>query len=399
MTRRDGLRHFLVFLGGSPLLRAQQPEFPYVPERMAALADMLNVLEFEPICRGKIPKTSYDYIAGGVDDEFTLRRNREAFQWITLRPRVAVDVSRLDLSLELLGQKIEMPILVCPTGNHILAHPEGEPATSKAAGAVKTIMAVSSDSSYPLEKIAAAATGPLWRQLSAGPDLASTLEEVEKAVALGCKAIILTIDNKYNSNRERLLRNRTEQSALAPDPLRENRRRSPDASPRPPSPYRLQRRDTAFVTWPYIAELASRSKVPLVLKGILRPEDAQLAVKHGAAGIIVSNHGGRYLGAAPSTIEVLPGIVDAAGGRIPVLVDGGIRRGTDILKALSIGAKAVMVGRPPLWGLAAFGQLGVQRVLEILQSELALAMGLCGCPDLASIDRSLVSIERRVGSG
>ena len=394
MTRRDATRNFLLFLTGSPALRAQNQEFHYVAERMPLLNDLLNVLEFEPVCRTKIPKTSYDYVAHGADDELTVRRNREAFQWITLRPRVATDVSHMDLSLELFGQKVEMPILICPTGSHTLVHADGELATARAAGAVKTIMAVSSAASYPLEKIVQSATGPLWRQLSAGPDLESTFEEVDKAVALGCKAIVFTIDNKYNSNRERLFRNRTAQSDLQAafsGDSRAARRREPEYA----NPYRLGWRDTARVTWPYLEQLATRAKVPVVLKGILRADDAQLAAKHGAAAIIVSNHGGRYLGAAPATIEVLPEIIDAVAGKIPVLIDGGFRRGTDVLKALAIGAKAVMVGRPPLWGLGAFGQSGAQRVLEILQSELALAMALCGCPNLASIDRSLVSIDRR----
>jgi isopentenyl diphosphate isomerase/L-lactate dehydrogenase-like FMN-dependent dehydrogenase len=363
---------------------------------MATLNDLLNVLEFEPVCRARISKTSYDYIAHGTDDEFTLRRNREAFQWMTLRPRVATDVSQMDLSLDLLGQKIEMPILICPTGSHSLAHPEGELATARAAGAMKTIMAVSSASSYPLEKIAAAATGPLWRQLSAETDLDSTLEEVQKAVALGCKAIVFTIDNKYNSNRERLFRNRTAQSDLLAAVSGDSTRAARRTADRP-NPYRLGWRHTARVTWPYLEQLASRTKAPLVLKGILRPDDAQRAAQHGAAGIIVSNHGGRYLGADPATIEVLPEIVDAVGAKIPVLIDGGFRRGTDVLKALAIGARAVMVGRPPLWGLGAFGEAGTQRVLEILQTELALAMGLSGCPNLASIDRSVVRIDRRAG--
>jgi 4-hydroxymandelate oxidase len=227
-------------------------------------------------------------------------------------------------------------------------HPDGELATARAAGAQKTIMTISSAASYPLEKIVKAGTGPLWRQMSAGPNLESTLEEVYKAVDLGCKAIVFTIDNKYNSNRERLFRNRTAQSDLQ-TAVSDGSRTAQGRAPEHPNPYRLGWRDTARVTWPYLEQLASRAKVPVLLKRILRPDDAQLAVKHGAAGIIVSNHGGRYLGAAPATIEVLPGIIDAVGGKMPVLIDGDFRRGTDALKALAMGAKAVMLGRPPLW--------------------------------------------------
>lgn len=387
MTRRDAVRNFLALVAGSPLLRAQQ-EIPYLPERMPAVGDLVNVFEFEPVCKAKIPKDNYDFIAGGVDDEWTLRRNREAFGWITLRPRMLVDVSKLDLSLELFGQKIEMPILIAPTGAHQLAHPDGELATARGAGAMKTIMAVSTNSSYPIEKIGEAATGPLWFQLYTGPDRETTREKVERAVAAGCKAVCFTVDAPYDSHRERLLRNRIAQ----PAPPAPSRRGSP--APELPSQYRLRRRFNAQLTWSFLDELNSYAKVPVLVKGILTPEDARLAVERGAAGVIVSNHGGRYLEGAPSTIEVLPGIVDAAGGKIPVLIDGGFRRGTDILKALAIGAKAVLVGRPPLWGLAAYGQPGVVRVLELLQTELALAMGLSGRPNLASIDRSLVALVR-----
>ncbi len=387
MTRRDALRNLAVLAAGSPLLQAQQ-EIPYTPERMPAIADLVNVLEFEPVAKARLSKETYDFIAGGVDDEWTLRRNRAAFEWFTLRPRMLVNVSQLDLSLELFGQKIDMPILVSPTGGQGLSHPDGELAMARGAGQMKTIMCVSTNSTYPIEKIAGAATGPLWFQLYPGPDREASRERVERAVAAGCKAVAFTVDTPYDSHRERLLRARVGTPAPAAAAAR---RRGEQA----PSAYRLSRRPTAELTWSFVDELNSYAKVPVLLKGLLTPEDALLAVQHGAAGIIVSNHGGRYLGAAPATMEVLPGIVDAVAGRIPVLVDGGFRRGTDVLKALAIGAKAVMVGRPPLWGLAAYGQPGVVRVLELLQSELALAMGLSGRPNLASIDRSLVSLDRR----
>jgi isopentenyl diphosphate isomerase/L-lactate dehydrogenase-like FMN-dependent dehydrogenase len=388
MTRRQALRNLTLWAASSPLLRAQQ-EVPYTPERTPQLNDLVNVLEFEPVAKAKLPAETYDFIAGGVDDEWTLRRNREAFQWITLRPRMLVGVSRLDLSLDLFGQKIEMPILVSPTGGQGLSHPEGELAMARGAGHLKTIMCVSTNSTYPIDKIAGAATGPLWFQLYPGEDRDASRERVERAVAAGCRAVAFTVDTPYDSHRERLLRHRA--SGPAPAALTARRRQERQL----PSQYRLNRRPTAELTWPFVEELNSYAKVPVLVKGILAPEDALLAVKHGAAGVIVSNHGGRYLNAAPATIEVLPGIVDAVAGKIPVLIDGGFRRGTDILKALAIGAKAVMVGRPPLWGLAGYGQPGVVRVLELLQSELALAMGLAGRPNLASIDRTLVSLDRQ----
>jgi len=384
MTRRDALRNLALFAAGSPLLRSQQ-EIPYTPERLPQLSDLVNVLEFEPVAKAKLPKENYDFIAGGVDDEWTLRRNREAFQWFILRPRMLTDVSKLDLSLELFGQKIEMPILVSPTGGQGLAHPDGELAMARGTGQMKTVMCVSTNSTYPIEKIAEASSALLWFQLYPGPDRDISRERVERAVAAGCKAVAFTVDTQYDSHRERLLRNRV--GSPAPTAVMARRRREPEL----PSQYRLSRRPTAELTWPFVEELKSYAKVPVLIKGILTAEDAKLAVENGAAGVIVSNHGGRYLGAAPSTIEVLPGIVEAVAGKIPVLIDGGFRRGSDILKALALGAKAVMVGRPPLWGLAGYGQPGVVRVLEMLQSELALAMGLSGKANLASVDRTLVA--------
>ncbi|MEX2263985.1 MAG: alpha-hydroxy acid oxidase [Bryobacteraceae bacterium] len=394
MTRRDAARQFLALFAGSPLLHGQEQEIPYVPERMPAIDHLVNVFEFEPVAKQKIPRTAYDFIAGGVDNEWTVRRNREGFQKITFRPRFLVDVSQLDLSLDLFGTRIEMPILVAPTAGHQLAHPDGELATVRAAGAAKTIMAVSTNSSYPIEKIGETATGPFWFQLYAGPDLEGTRERVERALGAGAKAICLTVDAQYNSHRERLLRHRVAGDIPPGVPSPQSGRARTRRAEQPPHPYRLRPQFTAQLTWKFLSELKSYAPVPILIKGILTREDALLAVEHGAAGIVVSNHGGRYLEYCPSTIEVLPEVIEAVDGKIPVLIDGGFRRGTDILKALALGAKAVLVGRPPLWGLGAFGQPGVQRVLELLQSELALAMGLSGRPNLASIDRSLVRIDR-----
>jgi isopentenyl diphosphate isomerase/L-lactate dehydrogenase-like FMN-dependent dehydrogenase len=389
MTRRDAARKLSLFLAGSPLLRGQEPA--WIPSRMPAMEELHNVMEFEPIARTKMLKTAYDYIAGGVDDEWTLRRNREGFQRITFRPRMLVDVSKLDLSLDLFGSRIEMPILIAPTAGHQQAHPEGEVATVKGAGAAKTIMVVSSNSSFPIDKIGAAATGPFWFQLYAEPDNDGARERVERAQAAGAKAICWTVDGPYGSHRERLLRGRLAGGGPPGEGSAQPGRRRTAAQP---SPYKVQPLNVARLTWPFLQNLKSWSKVPVLVKGILTVEDAKLAVENGASGIVVSNHGARYLDTAPSTIEVLPDIVEAVQGRIPVLIDGGFRRGTDVLKALAIGAKAVLVGRPPLFGLGAFGQTGVQRVMEMLQTELALAMGLSGKPNLAAIDRSLVRIEK-----
>ena len=397
MTRRDAARKFAAFVAGSPLLfeermRAQEPA--RLPDRLVSIDELYNVLEFEPVARAHMVKNAYDYIAGGVDDEYTLRRNREGFGKIVFRPRFLRDTSNLDLSLELFGQKIEMPILIAPTAAHQNAHPEGELATMRAACAVKTIMAISHNSSYTIDKIAAVATGPFWSQLYTEPDADGARERVERALAAGAKAIVWTVDNQYNPHRERVLRDRLIPAgpparSNAPPAQQPGRRRTVYV----PNRYRVSPGYTARLTWAFLDELRkSTGQTPLLVKGILTAEDAKLAVEHGVQGIVVSNHGARYLDGNPSTIEVLPEIVDAVAGRVPVLIDGGFRRGTDVLKALAIGARAVLVGRQTLFGHGAFGQPGVQRVMELLQSELALAMGLAGCVNLASIDRSLVRI-------
>jgi 4-hydroxymandelate oxidase len=252
-------------------------------------------------------------------------------------------------------------------------------------------MAVSTSSSVPFAKIAAAAKAPLWFQLYTGPDRESTRERVARAVEAGCRAIVLTVDAPYNAPRERDARNKLVRAL----PEHQARRRvRPGETPEPSRNYGLPMRYQAGLEWNFLDELVSYAGKPVLVKGILTAEDALLAVEHGASGIVVSNHGGRYLDGDPATIEVLPEIVQAVQGRLPVLIDGGFRRGTDVLKALAIGAKAVLVGRPPLWGLGAFGSGGVQKVLEVLRRELAHAMALAGRPDIRSIDSSLVRLRR-----
>jgi 4-hydroxymandelate oxidase len=384
MTRRDAVRGLALFLAQSPLWSAQQADGG---DAAPSLEDMINVFDFDPVCKSKTPKAAYEYVSGGSWDEWTLRRNREAFGKITFRPRFLIEVDKLDLSFTLFGKKLPTPIFVAPTGTHAVVHPEGELATARAAGAAGALMVVSSSSSYPIEKIREAATGPLWFQLYTSADVAGTRERVLKALDAGCEAICFTVDAPYAAPRERDVRNRLQRAGTQPT-ARQRR-----GEPAPPRPYGLEPRLSAFLNWSFVDELRGWTKTPLLIKGILTPEDAVLAAEHGADGVVVSNHGGRYLDGDPATIDVLPGIVDAVGGKIPVLVDSGFRRGTDILKALALGAKAVLVGRAPLWGLGAFGEPGARRVIEILQKELAWAMALAGRPNIASIDRSLIRIE------
>lgn len=379
-NRREALHRLAAFAAASPVAFGQKAE----PSPDA----MVNVFDLEQVMKSRVNKTAYDYVTGGGWDEFTLRRNRSQFERILFRPRFFREVSNVDLSTSLLGLKLPMPIFVAPTGVHGQVHPQGEIATVKGAAALGALMGISTNSSFPLDKIAAAARAPLWFQLYTGPDLDGTREKVERAVDLGCKAIAVTVDAPYAAPRERDQRNQIDNTPERQAGAR--RRNLGEAS----GSQGLATRFQASLNWKFLRDLVAYAKVPVLVKGILTPEDAVLSIENGAAGVIVSNHGGRYLDGAVSTIEVLPEIVDAIGARGAVLIDGGFRRGTDILKALAIGARGVFVGRPPLWGLGAFGEAGVAKVLEILKKELAWAMALSGHASLSTIDRSLIRFDR-----
>ena len=270
MTRRDTLRHLAAWAATSPLVRAQTP-----PE--TTIDKMVNVFDFDPVCKEKVPKASYDYVSGASWDEWTMRRNREAFQDITFRPRMLVEVDKLDLSTELFGKKLAMPVMVAPTGTHILLHPDAELATARGAGAAGAVMVVSTTTSVPLAKLAEAAKGPLWFQLYSGPDKDGTREKVENAVALGCQAICWTVDTPYEAPRERDIRNNLER---APKLRREARDRGITL----PSSYGLTSRYQAQLGWSYLPELVRYSKVPVLVKGILTAEDAKKAVARRRGG-------------------------------------------------------------------------------------------------------------------
>lgn len=325
----------------------------------------------------------WDFYQGGSDDEVTLRANRTAFERIQLRPRVLVDVnaSALDMRTTVLGTPLSMPILIAPTALHCLAHPEGECATVQGAGMANTLMVASTTSTRSLEEIAQAASGPLWFQLYVYYSLEVAEKLVHRAEAAGYRAIVLTVDLPYLGNREKDRRNNV---TIPPSPFREANLVDIDED--------IDGQGWVVLTWEAVSWLRSITSLPILLKGILTAEDALLAIEHGVAGIIVSNHGGRQLDTAIASIEALPEIVEAVAGRCEVYIDGGIRRGTDILKALALGARAVLVGRPVLWGLAASGAEGVYHVLEILRKELELAMALSGRPTLGSIDRTLLKM-------
>jgi 4-hydroxymandelate oxidase len=339
----------------------------------------INIFEYEAIARSKMDPAHWDFIQGGSDDEVTLQSNRASLERIRLRPRVLVDVSAkvLDTRTSVLGTPVSMPLIVAPMAMHCLAHPEGECATAQAAGRANTLMIASTTATRSLEEIAQAASGPLWFQLYVYPTLDFAEELVHRAESAGYRAIVLTVDLPALGNREKDRRNNVE---IPPPPFLEANFVGVEKSGQ----------EWVTLTWESLSWLRSITSLPILLKGILTAEDALLAIEHGMDGIIVSNHGGRQLDTALASIEALPEIVKAIAGRCEVYFDGGIRRGTDILKALALGAQAVLVGRPVLWGLAANGAEGAYHVLEILRKELELAMALSGRPTLASIDQTLV---------
>ena len=343
----------------------------------------INLFEYEALAQQQMEPAAWDFYQGGSDDEVTLRANRSAFERIRLRPRVLVDVSEIDMRTTVLGTPISMPIMVAPTATHRVAYSEGECATVRGVGAAKTLMTASTVATCTMEDIMAAGRAvecPLWFQLYVQQDLSLSEGLVRRAEAAGYRAIVLTVDLPRLGNREKDKHNLF---VNPPPPLRPMNFASEVARR---VPFNKQ------LTWQSLSWLRSLTRLPILLKGVLTAEDALLAVEHGVGGIVVSNHGGRQLDGALATIEALPEVADAVAGRCEVYMDGGIRRGTDVLKALALGARAVLVGRPILWGLAVNGSDGVSDVLEILRSELELAMMLAGRPTLASIDRSLVKM-------
>jgi 4-hydroxymandelate oxidase len=342
------------------------------PVPLASLAD------YEGLARRRMSHQAYEYVAGGAADGLTLRANRDAYDRLRLDPRVLVDVSRLDTRVTLLGRELAFPILIAPTAYHRMVHAEGEQATARGAAAAKAVMVVSSFSTATVEDIAKAGKGPFWFQLYVQPDRSFTRELVQRVEAAGYEALCLTVDTPTTGARDRQIRAGFE---LPPGVAEENLRQGGK---------RVEGVLDPSMTWKEVEWLRSFARVPVVLKGILHPADAARASEVGAAGILVSNHGARNLDTLPATIEALPRVVDAVQGRLPVLVDGGVRRGTDVLKALALGARAVLIGRPSLYGLAVSGADGVAGVVNLLRAELEMAMALTGRPTLASIDRSVL---------
>jgi 4-hydroxymandelate oxidase len=356
--------------------------------------------QYAALAQQKLPRMIWDYYAGGAGAEQTVTENVEAFSRITLRPRVLVDVRECKTQTTVLGLPVATPILVAPTAFHMMAHPDGECATARGAGAAGTIMLASTLSNRSLEEIAAAATGPLWFQIYVYRDRSITERLVRRAEAAGFRALVLTVDAPCPGRRPRDIRNGFR---LPP----ELRMANLDGEVQPGAPAinrmtdapgaagsALDRHFAANLehglTWKDIDWLRGLSKLPLVLKGILTAEDTRLAVEHGLDGVIVSNHGGRQLDGTLPTVLALPEVVAEARGRLEVLMDGGVRLGTDVFKALALGARAVLIGRPVLWGLTVAGAPGVAHVLDLLTKDLILTQRLMGCPDVQLAGRRFV---------
>jgi 4-hydroxymandelate oxidase len=344
----------------------------------APTGDMLTLAALEAAARQCLPGAIFEFIASGAADEHTLEWNRVAYDRIRLLPRVLRDVAAVDTTVPLLGRALAFPILLAPTAYQCTIHPDGELATAEGAGAAGATWIVSTATTTPLEQIASRVAAPWWFQIYIQPDRAFTRDLIHRAESAGCEALCLTVDTPVQGVRDRQTR---AGFALPPGMT---------------APYMTQlgaggraitdARRGVVITWEDVEWLRSVATVPLFLKGILHPDDAERAVETGAAGVIVSNHGARMLDTVPATIEALPVVVDRISGRLPILVDGGVRRGTDVVKAIALGATAVLIGRPYCYGLAVAGAAGVARSVEILRTELEIAMQLMGRRTIKEID-------------
>lgn len=383
-SRREALASLAAFVAASPLLHAQRDPRPLTSHRrIPGFDEMQSVFDFEPVFFANVTQTVYDYTAHGADSEFTVRRNRDAFDWAEIVPRTPVTPADVRLGVSVLGLAMPAPLFIAPTALQAALHPDGEAGMHRAATATSTPMIISNNSSQPVDTIVASADGPTWFQFYPRRSLDESRATLERVQALGCRAIVVTVDQQATTY-ERSLHVRNLGGAPRGAAAR------PAAPPR--NPYRIAE-TRLWYEWSYLDAIRPHIKVPMLVKGILTAEDAVRSVEHGADGVVVSNHGGRSLDYGPSTIEVLPEIASALGGRVPILVDSGIRRGTDCFKALALGATAVCLGRAVRWGLAAFGPAGAQRVIEMIRAELVAAMAAAGRASVADLDRTAVRMR------
>jgi len=383
-------RQFLEYLASSPLLAypglaMAQPDSPISDPEQA-----LNVFDFRDAARDRLPVAHYGYLATGTDNDGTIRANREGFDKFQLRMRRLIDVSKIDTSIDLLGVKWETPIIIAPTGSQKAFHPEGEVAVARAAKAKGHLQILSTVTTSSVEEVAEARGTPIWYQLYPTNEWTITKRMIERAEGAGCPVLALTVDLQGGSNRETLARARRADDRqcdvchsvgyYARRPMFDGADHSLVSSQSPRN-----------MTWDYVKKLQDSTSMKLFIKGIVTAEDAAICADRGIDGIVVSNHGGRAEASGRGTIECLPEIVDAVRGRIPVIIDGGFRRGTDVFKALALGADAIAVGRPYLWGLGAFGQPGVEAVLALLRAELEMVMRQAGTTSIDQITRSYIA--------
>jgi 4-hydroxymandelate oxidase len=355
----------------------------------------INLADFQALARERLTPLAWDYYEGGSEDDYTVADNCAAFRRIKLRPRVLADVAERDLATEVLGQPISLPVLLAPTSHQRLADPDAELATAQAAAAAGTIATLGTGNHYAVEEVAGTVGHPFWFQIYCYESRAITERILRRAVAAGARALVVTADATFPPRRERHIRNgfalppEVELRNLLGVGLQDHLLR-PEHGGMPAFIASLR---TMLLTWDEIDWMRGISDVPIVLKGVMTAEDAALAVEHGVDAIVVSNHGARQVDGTLTPIEALPEIAERVGGQIEILMDGGIRRGTDVLKALALGAKAVLIGRPYLWGLAVGGEAGVRQVIELLREEIDCAMAQLGQANVNRIDRSLVKVS------
>lgn len=357
----------------------------------------INLHEFEALAKAVLDPMVYGYYASGANDEVTLRENRNAFERYFLRPRMLRGASERDLTTQFLGNRYRTPVFIAPMALQRMAHPEGEIAVARAGSKYGATMVLSTMSSIPLEDVAQASSAEAWFQLYVYKDRSVVKDIVQRAEESGYRVLVLTIDTPLLGRREADIRNQFHlPHGIKAANLKESYFGDLDKSQGDSALAKYWREvlREGGLTWKDVDWLASITQMPIVLKGIMRGDDAQIALEHGVKGLIVSNHGGRQLDTAHATIDVLEEVVHAVAGKADVMLDGGIRRGSDVLKGLALGAKAVMVGRPLLWGLAYNGQAGVELALQLLLDEIDLAMALCGCRRISDITRDLITTPR-----
>ncbi len=347
---------------------------------------LLNLFDYEAAAAAHMEAPAFEYYAGGSADNFTLSDNRAAFERLRLRPRVLIDVSHVDTSVEVLGNRESMPVMIAPTAMATLAHPDGEMAIARSAARAGVTQTLSSLSTYSLEEVAGAGSNA-WFQLYVYKDRTISEHLVRRVEAAGYRALVVTVDLPVPGLRENLTRSGFDPSGLVMSNFTEVARGNQEGG----FFKYIENNLDASLTWTDITWLRSITDLPILVKGLLRADDAVQAVEAGVAGIVVSNHGGRQLDTAIATIDALPGVVAAVEGRCEVLLDGGVRRGTDVVKALALGARAVLIGRPLLWGLAVGGEAGASDVLGIMRTEVEVALALCGAPSADKLPPDLVA--------